>query len=265
MVQRAPRPAVRDVPARTIPLEVPPLSTLGFYPLAKRTLDVVVVLALALVCSPLLAALALAVKLTSSGPVIYRQVRLGRGRRPFLIWKIRTMYDDCERLSGPRWSTEDDPRVTPVGRFLRRTHLDELPQLWNILNGDMSLVGPRPERPEFVVDLERELPRYGDRLTMPPGLTGLAQVNLPPDTDQESVRRKLAFDLHYVGNASLWLDVRLLASTALFLAGVPFAASTRALGLCPFGVRISPGRPSLAHEAVEMVGASQSVAAWNES
>src|SRR5664280_1346152 len=102
------------------------------------------------------------VTLTSRGPVIYSQVRLGRNRRPFRIYKIRTMHHNCERTTGPTWSTENDPRVTALGRFMRRAHLDELPQLWNILIGEMSLVGPRPERPEFVVELEAVLPRYAE-------------------------------------------------------------------------------------------------------
>jgi lipopolysaccharide/colanic/teichoic acid biosynthesis glycosyltransferase len=115
--------------------------------------------------------------------------------------------------SGPAWSTAGDPRVFPVGRLLRRTHIDELPQLWNILRGDMSLLGPRPERPEFVPQLEKVLPCYRRRLSVLPGLTGLAQVHLPPDSDLESVRRKLAFDLYFVRRRSLWLDARIVAAT----------------------------------------------------
>ena len=99
--------------------------------------------------------------------MIYSQTRMGRGRRPFTIFKVRTMHHDCERLTGPRWSTENDPRVSPVGHFLRRSHLDELPQLWNVLRGEMSLVGPRPERPEFVAQLEKAVPRYAERLERP--------------------------------------------------------------------------------------------------
>jgi lipopolysaccharide/colanic/teichoic acid biosynthesis glycosyltransferase len=131
------------------------------------------------------------------------------------------MYHDCERRSGVRWSTAGDPRVTPVGRFLRRTHIDELPQLWNVLKGDMSLVGPRPERPEFVPHLEQCLPGYRERLRVRPGLTGLAQVQLPPDTDLASVRRKLAHDLHYVEQLSFWLDVRILFATIFHVLGLP--------------------------------------------
>src|SRR5207248_4660391 len=139
----------------------------------------------------------LLVKLTSPGPMLYTQTRLGRRGRPFTIYKIRTMLHDCESLTGPQWSTPGDTRITRVGRWLRRTHIDELPQLWNVLRGDMSLVGPRPERPEFIPELENAIPFYRDRLLVRPGITGLAQVQLPPDTDMDSVRRQLAHDIYY--------------------------------------------------------------------
>src|SRR5439155_12868491 len=116
----------------------------------------------------------LLVKLTSRGPALYTQTRLGRNGRPFTIYKLRTMQHRCESLTGARWSTPGDPRITPVGRFLRKTHLDELPQLWNVLRGDMALVGPRPERPEFVPQLEQAVPHYRDRLLVRPGVSGLA-------------------------------------------------------------------------------------------
>jgi lipopolysaccharide/colanic/teichoic acid biosynthesis glycosyltransferase len=139
------------------------------------------------------------------------------------------MIHDCESRTGHRWATRNDPRITPIGHFLRRSHLDELPQLWNVLRGEMSLVGPRPERPEFVSILERAIPRYRDRLSVPPGLTGLAQSRLPPDNDSEGVKRKLAFDLYYIQHFDLWLDLRLLTCTALFLMGIPFCLSCRLL------------------------------------
>jgi hypothetical protein len=124
--------------------------------------------------------------------------------------------------------------VTRLGRILRRTHLDELPQLWNILRGEMSLVGPRPERPEFVPALERAIPRYRERLAVRPGVTGLAQVQLPADTDLESVKRKLQYDLCYVERCGLWLDLRIFLATALKMAGVSFAALARIFFLpCP--------------------------------
>ena len=140
-----------------------------------------------------MAVAAIVVKLTSRGPAFYTQIRLGQDGRAYAIYKLRTMTHDCEKLSGPQWSKKGDCRVTAVGRLLRRSHLDELPQLWNVLRGEMSLIGPRPERPEFVPRLERSLPHYRARLHVRPGVTGLAQVQLPPDTDLGSVRRKLAY------------------------------------------------------------------------
>jgi lipopolysaccharide/colanic/teichoic acid biosynthesis glycosyltransferase len=137
----------------------------------------------------------------------------------FTLYKIRTMAVDSEK-DGPRWSMPGDRRVTRVGQFLRRTHLDELPQLWNVLRGDMSLVGPRPERPEFVPQLAAAIPGYEDRLAVRPGVTGLAQVQLPADTDLNSVRRKLAYDLYYVERGGLWLDLRLMAATAFKVLGM---------------------------------------------
>jgi len=141
------------------------------------------------------------------------------------------MVHNAELHSGARWSTPHDPRITPVGRFLRTTHLDELPQLWNVLRGDMSLVGPRPERPEFVPQLERALPRYRDRLKIRPGITGLAQIQLPPDTDLSSVRRKLRYDLYYLGHISALLDLKIMLCTGCKLFGIPFRLSGSLLGL----------------------------------
>jgi lipopolysaccharide/colanic/teichoic acid biosynthesis glycosyltransferase len=171
------------------------------------------------------------VRLTSRGPALYKQVRMGHHGRLFLIYKIRTMTHDCERETGPRWSPPSDPRVTRVGRFLRATHLDELPQLWNVLRGEMSLVGPRPERPEFVANLERVLPDYRDRMRVRPGVTGLAQVQLPPDTSVESVRRKLACDLRYVRRNGPLLDLRIVLATVLKLTGCPVGLRCRLLGI----------------------------------
>jgi lipopolysaccharide/colanic/teichoic acid biosynthesis glycosyltransferase len=193
--------------------------------------DFILALVLLLATAPVVLASALLVWLTSPGPGFYRQRRVGLRGRQFTICKLRTMAHDCERDSGATWSKVGDPRITPVGRFLRRTHLDELPQLWNVLRGDMSLIGPRPERPEFVAVLMDQLPHYRLRLAVRPGLTGLAQVQLPPDTDIRSVRRKLACDLYYVRNRRMWLDVRILAATGFYLAGVPTALTLRILRL----------------------------------
>jgi lipopolysaccharide/colanic/teichoic acid biosynthesis glycosyltransferase len=187
----------------------------------KSRLDSVLALVLMVLTAPLMGLAALLVYLTSPGPVIYRQTRLGLHGRRYTIYKIRSMYHDCERHTGARWSLPGDKRVTWIGKILRATHIDELPQLWNILKGDMSLVGPRPERPEIVVGLELAIPCYRDRLEVRPGVTGLAQVQLPPDTDLESVRRKVAYDLYYIEHASLWLDIRLIVATALGILRVP--------------------------------------------
>lgn len=195
----------------------------------KAILDVAFAAVLAVLTAPLILATALLVKLTSRGPVIYAQSRVGLNGRVFTLYKLRTMYHNCEAVSGVRWATKNDSRVTPVGRFLRATHLDELPQLWNVLKGEMSLVGPRPERPEFVSQLSRDVERYTDRLRVRPGVTGLAQVQLPADTDLDSVRLKLVYDLHYIERATLWLDLRLILSTALKMLHVPFGVARSVL------------------------------------
>jgi lipopolysaccharide/colanic/teichoic acid biosynthesis glycosyltransferase len=156
---------------------------------------------------------------------------VGRDGRLFTIFKIRTMVHNCESLTGPRWSIPGDPRVTPVGQFLRRTHLDELPQLINVLRGDMSLIGPRPERPEFTAKLERALPAYPERSRVRPGVTGLAQVHLPGDTSLGSVRMKLAYDLFYIQQLSPALEARILFCTVLRVLGVSFESIRRLSGI----------------------------------
>jgi lipopolysaccharide/colanic/teichoic acid biosynthesis glycosyltransferase len=191
------------------------------YEAVKAACDRAAALVLLVLTAPALLAIMVLVRLTSSGPALYSQVRLGKGGRPFRIWKIRTMTHDCERHSGVRWSTRGDSRVTPLGRVLRATHLDELPQLWNILRGDMSLIGPRPERPEFATKLEKVIPHYRDRLLVRPGVTGLAQVQLPPDSDVDGVRRKVACDLAYIRHLSFWLDLRITALTIFHVFGLP--------------------------------------------
>jgi lipopolysaccharide/colanic/teichoic acid biosynthesis glycosyltransferase len=218
----------------TLPAEPPPAAhsrgharltaPAGWYPACKRCGDFLLALVLFVLTAPLMLLAVLLIKLTSRGPALYTQTRVGRGGRPFTIYKLRTMYHKCESLTGATWSVPGDPRITSVGRLLRKTHLDELPQLWNVLRGDMSLVGPRPERPEFVPQLEQAIPHYHSRLLVRPGMTGFAQVQLPPDTDLESVRVKLAYDLYYVRNGGFWLDLRLACATALKLAGLPFRA-----------------------------------------
>jgi lipopolysaccharide/colanic/teichoic acid biosynthesis glycosyltransferase len=213
----APRHAPTDAPRRPSP------RTEGL----KRACDLVVALAVTVVAAPVVAVAWLLVRSTSAGPGFYSQLRVGRGGRVYRIYKIRTMYRNCEAHSGPAWSRRNDPRVTPVGRVLRRLHLDELPQLWNVLKGDMSLVGPRPERPEFVGPLSQVIPGYRDRLAVRPGVTGLAQIQLPADTDVECVRKKLVLDQCYVRGAGLWLDLRILVGTAAYLLGLPYPAVRR--------------------------------------
>jgi lipopolysaccharide/colanic/teichoic acid biosynthesis glycosyltransferase len=203
----------------------------GWYLPVKHFLDLVLALALAVVAVPLIALAALLVKLTSRGPAFYTQTRVGQGGRLFTIYKIRTMAHNCESLTGPRWSIPGDPRVTAVGWLLRITHLDELPQLWNVIRGEMSLIGPRPERPEFVPELEEALPAYRQRLAVRPGVTGLAQVQQAADSDLDSVRRKLAYDLYYIRFLGPWLDFRLLIGTAFYALGLPFGWLGRLLGV----------------------------------
>ena len=213
----------------------------------KRLTDVVVAASLLVVLSPVMLFVALLVRCTSPGPVIFRQVRTGLNKRTtrrdrrrlpgeppvdldadrrtgadrrqefaygkaFVLYKFRTMRVDAEK-DGARLAVAGDPRVTPVGRFLRRTRLDELPQLWNVLKGEMTLVGPRPERPEFIETLSQHVPGYLDRLGLKPGLTGLAQILNGYDNDLESFRRKVALDLLYLQNCCLRNDLKILLRT----------------------------------------------------
>ncbi len=177
---------------------------------AKRGFDVVLAAVLLVLASPVMLLVALAVRLTSRGPVLFLQERVGKDRRAFIMIKFRTMQVDAERGTGPVLATENDPRVTWLGRYLRAARLDELPQLWNVLRGDMSFVGPRPERPEFAGDFERDIHGYAERFTIRPGLTGYAQVNGEYHT---SAQTKLKYDLAYIHNRSLWLDLKILSET----------------------------------------------------
>jgi exopolysaccharide biosynthesis polyprenyl glycosylphosphotransferase len=177
---------------------------------AKRLFDLVAGALLALGAAPVLAACALAVRLTSPGPVLYRQQRVGRGLVPFRLLKLRTMRIDAESAGEELMASPNDPRLTPVGGFLRRYRLDELPQLLNVLGGSMSLVGPRPERPGFVTQYLAEVPGYRERFSVAPGLTGLAQVN---GDYQSSPENKLRYDLAYIASANLWIDLSILLRT----------------------------------------------------
>jgi exopolysaccharide biosynthesis polyprenyl glycosylphosphotransferase len=179
----------------------------------KRTLDILLVLGLVLIAWPFIAAIMLVIWLSDRGSPFYRQVRVGEAGMPFRILKFRTMIDGAEAHGTATWADEDDARVTKVGRMLRRYRLDELPQIWNILRGEMSVVGPRPERPEFVEQLERDVPHWSRRHLVKPGLTGWAQVRMGYTADSTTAADKLAYDLYYVKHRALMLDLAIVLRT----------------------------------------------------
>jgi lipopolysaccharide/colanic/teichoic acid biosynthesis glycosyltransferase len=219
-----------DEPSRPMASTRPPLEVVGPAVVtvcsrtdrATRVLNVVVAAIGLVVSMPLWLLIAAAIKLTSRGPVLYSQTRVGIdaraargvrhdsrrqediGGRPFVIYKFRTMRPDAEASGQAVWATSDDDRVTSVGKFLRATRLDELPQLWNVLLGDMNIVGPRPERPQLFKQLREEIPHYQERQRVRPGITGHAQVHLQYDTNIDDVRRKVEHDLEYIATRSLW-------------------------------------------------------------
>jgi sugar transferase (PEP-CTERM system associated) len=180
--------------------------------IAKRAVDVLAASALLLLAAPLGLLVALAVKLDSKGPIFYAQERVGLGGRPYRLWKFRSMRQDAEK-GGAVWARQNDDRVTRVGRFIRKCRIDELPQLYNVLRGDMSLVGPRPERPVFVNQLKQQIPFYGLRELIKPGVTGWAQIRYPYGASVEDARNKLELDLYYVKNGSLFLDLAVIFHT----------------------------------------------------
>jgi exopolysaccharide biosynthesis polyprenyl glycosylphosphotransferase len=179
----------------------------------KRCLDVVLGIVGGAVLLALLPFIALAVTVDCPGPIFYRQVRSGLGGRPFLVWKLRTMVPDAEEEGGPQWARKEDERITRVGKVLRKTRLDELPQVINVLRGEMSIVGPRPERPEFIEELQERIPFYRTRLTVKPGLTGWAQIYYGYGNSVEDGLVKLQYDLYYVRHWSLWLDLYIILRT----------------------------------------------------
>ena len=183
-----------------------------FYDFFKRATDIIASLVGLAVALPIMAVAALATKLSSKGPIFYRQTRTGLHGNSFTIMKIRTMVNEAER-DGAQWAETQDNRITTVGRFLRRTRIDEIPQLWNVLRGDMSLVGPRPERPEFMEKLEREIPFYRARLALRPGITGWAQIKHRYVNSVDDTKTKLEYDLYYIKNRSLLLDIIILGKT----------------------------------------------------
>ena len=181
--------------------------------LAKRSLDLVVAALGLIVLSPIMAVVALAIRITSPGPAVYHQQRVGKDGRLFTIHKFRSMRVDAEALTGAVWARVGDPRVTPVGRLLRRARLDELPQLWNVVRGHMSFVGPRPERPEFVDDLASQIPFYGQRHAVRPGVTGWAQVRHRYGNTVEDSLEKLQYDLFYIKHLSIAFDLFVILET----------------------------------------------------
>jgi sugar transferase (PEP-CTERM system associated) len=180
---------------------------------AKRVVDIIAATSLLTLTAPLMALVTLVIKLTSPGPVLFHQRRVGEAGRVFTIHKLRSMRLDAEAATGAVWASRNDPRVTPVGRFLRMSRLDELPQLWNVLKGDMSLVGPRPERPEFVDELTRRIPFYGQRHVVKPGVTGWAQVRYSYGASTEDAMRKLQYDLFYIKHLSIAFDLYIIVET----------------------------------------------------
>ncbi len=179
----------------------------------KRALDLLGATVLLAVLGPVTLLFAALIKLTSDGPAFFKQVRVGKDGKLFKIIKLRTMKTNAEKATGPVWARKRDSRITRLGRFLRNTHIDEFPQLINVLRGEMSLVGPRPERPFFVNRFRREIPNYEQRLTVKPGITGLAQVRYKYDESLADVRNKLTYDLVYVKRMSWTMDARILLWT----------------------------------------------------
>ncbi len=193
-------------------IEISPQLMPAWEEAVKRAIDVAFAASVLLVGMPVWLLIALLIKIDSPGPVLYKQERVGKDGRIFNMIKFRSMYQDAEK-EGPQWANRKDPRVTPVGKLLRKLHLDEIPQMWNVLKGDMSLVGPRPERPMFVEELSREIPLYPRRLRVRPGITGWAQVKHKYDESVEDVKKKVQYDLFYIENMSLRMDFKIILST----------------------------------------------------
>ena len=183
------------------------------FELAKEIMDIVMGFVLLVAVSPVMALCAIVIKLSSKGPVFYKQTRVGKDGKPFLMYKLRTMRVDAESQTGPVWAEEEDPRAIASCRWMRRSHMDELPQLLNVIKGDMSLVGPRPERPEILAELEKAYPAVRSRLSVRPGITGLAQIRDGYDTSTAAFRRKLEADLEYIERRKWSLEFRILAGT----------------------------------------------------
>jgi lipopolysaccharide/colanic/teichoic acid biosynthesis glycosyltransferase len=209
---RAAREDLAALPeGRPFPVRFPRAGRIGLA--AHRALDIAVAAALLLLTAPLLLLTALAIRLESPGTILYRQERVGLNGKVFSLYKFRSMRADAEADGAPVWAQRRDPRVTRVGRVIRLLRIDEIPQIVNVFLGQMAMVGPRPERPEWVAALRREIPRFDDRTLVKPGITGWAQVNYRYGASIEDSREKLAYDLFYVRNRSLALDLLVLAAT----------------------------------------------------
>jgi sugar transferase (PEP-CTERM system associated) len=181
--------------------------------MVKRAFDITVSLLLLVVALPIILVTAIAIKLESRGPAFYRQRRVGLFNQPFDIPKLRSMRQDAELAGQAVWAEKDDPRITRIGRFIRKVRIDELPQIWSVLLGEMSFVGPRPERPQFVEQLEQQIPFYAERHMVKPGITGWAQLNYPYGASIDDARHKLEYDLYYAKNYSPFLDALILVQT----------------------------------------------------
>ena len=179
----------------------------------KKLLDLLLTIPFLIIVSPFAFIISIAIKIESKGPVLYKQERVGRDFRKFKTIKFRSMLHNAEDKTGPTWAAQNDPRVTKVGRFLRRFRLDEVPQFLNVLKGDMSIIGPRPERPYFVDKLSKEYPLYHRRLSVLPGISGWSQIKHPYDEDIEDIRQKLKYDFYYIENLSFGLDLKIMIST----------------------------------------------------
>lgn len=180
-----------------------------WYEFIKRMMDIVLALIGLIVAIPLMVVIGIAIKLESKGPVFYCQERVGKDGKVYTLYKLRSMYENAEE-NGAQWAEKDDPRVTKVGRIIRKTRIDELPQLFNILKGDMSIVGPRPERPVFIFEFNEQIPEFVNRLQVKPGLTGWAQVN---GGYELTPKEKLEYDLYYIENRSVWMDIKIILKT----------------------------------------------------
>jgi lipopolysaccharide/colanic/teichoic acid biosynthesis glycosyltransferase len=190
------------------------------YPFVKAGIEWCAALAMFIIALPVIAVLAAAVKLTSKGPAVYSQTRLGKNGRNYRMFKLRSMVHNAENGTGAVWAARGDARITKIGKILRDTHLDELPQLWNVVKGEMALIGPRPERPELAAGITQRIPEFAGRLKVKPGVTGLAQMLLPADdpndTELLGLRKKLGHDLYYISHQTFGMDLRIAIATPCY-------------------------------------------------